>query len=83
MNFLTLLASLVFARVTCRSLLAGLMWFAYDGGLDVRHTCEHGDRLQRYGWIRHDGTGFGQQEIVDNGALPLDSSCGVYMCACT
>ena len=50
-----------------RSLVSGVMWFVYDGQHSIRHTCEHGDRLQRYGWLRHDGTGFGQQEIVDNG----------------
>ena len=50
-----------------RSLLSGLMWFVYDGQFNIRHTCEHGDHLQRYGWIRHDGTSFGQQEIIDNG----------------
>ena len=49
-----------------RSLIAGAMWFTYDGQFNVRHTCEHGDHLHRYGWIRHDGTSFGQQEIVDN-----------------
>ena len=50
-----------------RSLLSGLMWFVYDGQFNIRHTCEHGDHLQRYDWIRHDGTSFGQQEIIDNG----------------
>ncbi len=40
----------------------------YDGqSSTLRHTCEHGDGLQRYGWIRHDGTSFGQQEILDKG----------------
>ena len=50
-----------------RSLLSGMMWFVYDGQFNIRHTCEHGDKLQRYGWVRHDGTSFGQQEIIDNG----------------
>ena len=53
----------------CSSLLFGMMWFSYDangGKSDIRHTCENTDNLQRYSWIRHDGTSFGQQEIVDN-----------------
>lgn len=48
------------------SVVAGVMWFSYDGKFGVRHACEHGDRLQRYGWTHHDGRGFGQQEILDN-----------------
>ena len=48
--------------------MAGIMWYTYDkpGQLNIRHSCEHGDRLPQYGWIRHDGTGFGQQRIVDH-----------------
>lgn len=62
----------VFSRLTLvlyypRSLVAGILWMVYDGQFNLRHTCEHGDHLQRYGWIRHDGTTFGQQEIFDNG----------------
>lgn len=58
-----------------RSLLFGMMWLTYDGQFNIRHTCEHGDHLQRYGWTRHDGTSFGQQEIFDSGRLhDLDSS---------
>ena len=41
------------------------MWFSYTGQLNVRHTCEHGDGLARYGWIRHDGSSYGQQQLVD------------------
>ena len=50
------------------SLLVGMMWFSYDqsGQLQLRHWCEHGDKLPRYGWIRHDGTEYGQQRIVDH-----------------
>ena len=50
------------------SLLVGMMWFSYDqsGQLQLRHWCEHGDRLPRYGWISHDGTDYGQQRIVDH-----------------
>ena len=51
-----------------KSLVAGIMWYTYDhpGELNIRHTCEHGDRLLQYGWVRHDGTNFGQQRIVDH-----------------
>ncbi len=48
-----------------RSLVVGVMWFSYNGQFGIRHTCEHGDRLSRYGWTRHDGSSFGQQEIID------------------
>ncbi len=47
--------------------MAGAMWFNYDGQFNIRHTCEHGDDLRKYGWTHHDGAGFGQQEILDNG----------------
>ena len=52
-----------------RSLLAGIMWYRYDqsGSFSIRHSCEHSDRLPQYGWIRHDGTGYGEQRIVDHG----------------
>ena len=50
-----------------RSVVAGAMWFTNEGQqLDIRHTCEHGDHLQKYGWTHHDGTTFGQQEILDD-----------------
>lgn len=51
------------------SLVTGLMWYfprnlRSDGG-GIRHWCEQGDNLQRYGWTEHDGRNFGVQEIVD------------------
>ena len=33
--------------------------------LDIRHTCEHGDGLKSYGWVKHDGRTFGNQKIAD------------------
>ncbi|XP_022094370.1 mannosyl-oligosaccharide glucosidase-like [Acanthaster planci] len=50
------------------SLVTGLMWFTQFGKerqLPVRHTCEQGDQLARYGWLEHDGVNFGVQELVD------------------
>ena len=57
----------VLLMYTHRSVVAGVMWMTYDGGFNVRHTCEHGDGLQSFGWLKHDGVSFGQQDIVDNG----------------
>eukprot|EP00897_Mesotaenium_endlicherianum_P001918 jgi/Mesen1/1754/ME000014S01162 len=52
-----------------QSLLAGLMWLApsreSSHGWALRHTCEESDHLPRYGWLRHDGSTYGSQEIVD------------------
>ena len=31
----------------------------------MRHACEQGDKMSRYGWTRHDGVSFGEQEIAD------------------
>ncbi|XP_023311834.1 mannosyl-oligosaccharide glucosidase GCS1 isoform X2 [Anoplophora glabripennis] len=51
------------------SLVAGLMWYfprrLKPGGDGIRHWCEQGDNLGKYGWLKHDGTNFGIQEIVD------------------
>ncbi|XP_061103094.1 mannosyl-oligosaccharide glucosidase isoform X2 [Conger conger] len=51
-----------------RSVVTGLMWLRQFSEMDVnlRHTCEQGDRLQSYGWLMHDGLGFGVQEIRDS-----------------
>jgi len=53
-----------------RSLVSGLMWLRQHVNygsreLPIKHTCEHGDQLKRYGWLSHDGTNFGIQSIVD------------------
>ena len=55
-----------------RSLVVGTLWFTYTNQLSIRHSCEHGDSLAKYGWTRHDGTSFGQQQIIDNGGSPCD-----------
>ncbi|XP_064191214.1 mannosyl-oligosaccharide glucosidase isoform X1 [Anguilla rostrata] len=51
-----------------RSVVTGLMWLRQFSETDVnlRHTCEQGDRLPSYGWLLHDGLGFGVQEIRDS-----------------
>ena len=55
-----------------RSVVAGLMWFSYgQKELALRHSCEHDDRLPRYGWLHHDGVMYGEQEIVDHGKYVL------------
>ena len=49
--------------------MTGLMWFAqypHDGKLAIRHTCEQGDGLHKYGWLKHDGVNCGTQEIIDH-----------------
>uniref|UniRef100_A0A7I4A5H3 Mannosyl-oligosaccharide glucosidase n=1 Tax=Physcomitrium patens TaxID=3218 RepID=A0A7I4A5H3_PHYPA len=53
---------------TPKSLLAGLMWLGVkDNRYSLRHTCEEGDKLTRYAWVRHDGATYGRQEIIDQG----------------
>lgn len=46
---------------------SGMMWMRQFSEMDVnlRHTCEQGDRLHGYGWLMHDGLTFGVQEIRD------------------
>ena len=45
------------------ALSAGLMW-ASEGAGALRHQCEQ-DGLERYGFMAHDGRGYGSQPIVD------------------
>uniref|UniRef100_H2ZJN7 Mannosyl-oligosaccharide glucosidase n=1 Tax=Ciona savignyi TaxID=51511 RepID=H2ZJN7_CIOSA len=56
-----------------RSLVTGLMWLKqherYQNELPLRHTCEHGDKLLRYGWTAHDGENFGIQDMVEQGYI--------------
>lgn len=55
------------------SLVMGLMWYTPSnlghGGRGIRHWCEIGDNLDKYGWTHHDGRTFGVQEIHD---LPFE-----------
>nr|XP_009858246.1 mannosyl-oligosaccharide glucosidase-like [Ciona intestinalis] len=54
-----------------QSLVTGLMWLRqherYQSELPLRHTCEHGDKLLKYGWLAHDGVNFGIQDVVEQG----------------
>lgn len=57
-------------------LLTGLMWYLPNqlrSLSDIRHFCEIGDNLKKYGWTHHDGRNFGIQEIED-GSLSLETS---------
>eukprot|EP00123_Amoebidium_parasiticum_P020333 comp4778_c0_seq1/m.912 comp4778_c0_seq1/g.912 ORF comp4778_c0_seq1/g.912 comp4778_c0_seq1/m.912 type:complete len:828 (-) comp4778_c0_seq1:179-2662(-) len=55
---------------TPTSPLVGMMYFSHHSrSLDLRHTCEHGDHMRKYGWRRHDGSTFGQQTIHDQGGF--------------
>ncbi|XP_053712097.1 mannosyl-oligosaccharide glucosidase [Synchiropus splendidus] len=51
-----------------RSMVTGMMWMRQfsDTDVNLRHTCEQGDRLQGYGWLMHDGLTFGVQEIKES-----------------
>ncbi|XP_043492763.1 mannosyl-oligosaccharide glucosidase GCS1 [Polistes fuscatus] len=55
------------------SLVTGLMWYSpqhlRQDGTGLRHWCEQGDKLDRYGWLEHDGRTFGVQEIVDSSVI--------------
>ncbi|KOC71009.1 Mannosyl-oligosaccharide glucosidase [Habropoda laboriosa] len=55
------------------SLVTGLMWYfphlLRQDGSGLRHWCEQSDRIERYGWLEHDGRTFGVQEIVDSPAI--------------
>lgn len=59
------------------SLVMGLMWYfprqLLGGGKGIRHWCDSGDNLAKYGWTKHDGRTFGIQEIYD-GAFKLETS---------
>lgn len=60
------------ACILIRSIVIGMAWMyalatpTGDVSLYIRHTCQHADNLGRYGWIKHDGRSFGQQEITDS-----------------
>ncbi|GAB0092942.1 mannosyl-oligosaccharide glucosidase [Sergentomyia squamirostris] len=59
------------------SLVMGLMWYSPSrlgpGGDGIRHWCELSDKMDKYGWLQHDGRSFGVQEIHD-GPLKVETS---------
>jgi mannosyl-oligosaccharide glucosidase len=48
-----------------QSLLAGIMWSGSTQSRQLRHTCEQGDQLKKYGWSEHNGNDYGRQLIID------------------
>ncbi|KAI9095920.1 glycoside hydrolase, partial [Phlyctochytrium arcticum] len=53
------------------TVLTGLMWFGAseisgETLRNIRHSCEQGDNLDFYSWLKHDGRGYGHQKIVDS-----------------
>jgi len=45
----------------------GMMWFnQFSRNLQIRHWCDHNDRMAKYGWLAHDGRNFGIHETVEN-----------------
>lgn len=46
-------------------ILTGLMWGSGMAIDQMRHTCDHGDRLHRFGWTSHDGRTFGEHIAED------------------
>lgn len=51
---------------TPQSIVAGLMWIGIkDGRLFIRHVCQDGDGLDKYGWTHHNGRDYGIQTVID------------------
>ena len=45
-----------------------MMWVSRQKGqLNLRHNCDQGDPNIVYSWLHHDGSTFGEQEIIDTG----------------
>lgn len=45
---------------------AGLLWASHHEDVSqLRHWCRQEDRLQKYGWLQHDGRAYGYQTIED------------------
>ncbi|CAM6098441.1 unnamed protein product [Calypogeia fissa] len=53
-----------------QSLIAGLAWSSVqDGKPALRHYCDINDDMTKYSWVRHDGSSYGRQVLVDNGLV--------------
>lgn len=50
-----------------RSPVFGFMWLAHANQMPppIRHWCDQGDGIPKYGWLKHDGVNFGIQEIEE------------------
>lgn len=45
---------------------AGLLWGSQHEDISqLRHACRQEDRLQKYGWLQHDGRNYGLQSVED------------------
>ena len=59
---------LVYTPMYCSSVMFGLMWVSHKNReFVIRHNCDQNDPTIVYGWKRHDGEEFGEQNIIDNG----------------
>ena len=46
----------------------GMMWMTqYENEMPpvIRHWCDQGDGIPKYGWVAHDGCHFGVHEVID------------------
>eukprot|EP00878_Enallax_costatus_P009274 GHUV01009693.1.p1 GENE.GHUV01009693.1~~GHUV01009693.1.p1 ORF type:complete len:248 (+),score=66.88 GHUV01009693.1:169-912(+) len=55
---------------TSRPLLLGTMWFDPEDPATItqqriRHEAQQEDKLDSYGWVRHDGRSYGRQQMLD------------------
>lgn len=51
-----------------KSLVFGLMWMnplRQDALQNIRHQAQERDGLTQYGWLAHDGEGYGRQGVID------------------
>lgn len=44
-----------------------MMWFnQFNNRFQLRHACDQGDGLSKYGWTVHDGKNFGIHDIYES-----------------
>jgi len=48
-----------------KSVIAGFMWLNKENSNALRHTCEQGDKLDKYGWNFHNGLDYASEQIID------------------
>jgi mannosyl-oligosaccharide glucosidase len=45
----------------------GMMWFnQFNNKFQIRHGCDQGDGLSKYGWTAHDGRNFGIHDVYES-----------------